>query len=549
MEDKKMNSKQPGKAAELKKSEYVKDKEKQAAEKAETDRIHTQMEERKKNKKPLKEKLRSQKFRHSAAASAITVLGLVVLILINVVISALGAKFPSMNLDLTTGGMNSLSDTVKKVIDGVNNQTNIIIMGTEEQVRNNEILSSYNVKYSQVGIIAGKMAERNSKISVTYKDLDKDPTFATKYSSENLASGDVVVEGKRSYVVKSTDLFNVQSDSQTGSQQVYTQVGDALAAGVSNANSDNLPVVAFDTGHEEQLFSSPINSPVKKLFSSNNFATKDFNLLTDKIPDHTQLIFIGAPKTDYTDDEIKKLDAFLSSASNSNDRGLIVSTAVLDPTQVPKLAAFLKEWGITLENKVAMETDTSKYIMEQPAYLLAQAGNDITLNKNSSYTNLLVPMAQTMTVSSSVNGITTSALMKSSNTSYTVSPDDNSNSSASSKTKAESVLAAVGRKTVKAGNKTANASVAVCGSAFFFADGIVNANTYSNGTWSADLAKYMTGTTGSNAVTITPVQTNATDISLSSAGSTMIGLGIFTILLPLACFIVGIVVYRKRRKL
>ena len=31
MEDKKMNSKQPGKAAELKKSEYVKDKEKQAA--------------------------------------------------------------------------------------------------------------------------------------------------------------------------------------------------------------------------------------------------------------------------------------------------------------------------------------------------------------------------------------------------------------------------------------------------------------------------------------------------------------------------------------
>jgi hypothetical protein len=546
MEDNKMN-KRPDKPTELGKSEYVKDKEKQAAEQAELERQQarkTAKKEQKSDKKPLKERIHSQKFRHGAAARTITVLGLVLLVLVNVVFSMLSSKFPSMNADLTTGGMNSLSDSVKKVVDGVNKDTNLIIIGTEEQVRNNQILSSYNIKYSQVGVIAGKMAERNHKITVSYKDLDKDPTFASKYSKDDLVSGDVVVKtSARDYVVKYTDLFNVQQDSQSGAQQVYTQVGDALASGISNANSENRPIVAFDTGHESQLPSEPI----KKLYSSNNFESKDFNLMTDKVPDNTQLIFIGAPKTDYTDAEIKKLDEYLSSTKNMKDRGLLVSTQIIDPAQIPKLSAFLKEWGITLENKVALESDASKYAMQQPAYLFAQAGTDVTLNKNSSYQTLLTPVAQTMTLSTSVSGVTVNALIKTNNSAYTVSPKDN-NTAADGKAKAASVIAALSRKAVTSGSNQANASVVVCGSSMFFADGIINTNSYSNGSWSADLARYITGN-NSTGVTITPVQTNTMDISLSSASGIMLGLGVFTIILPLVCFIIGIVVYRQRRKL
>lgn len=537
-------NKRSEKTTELKKSEYVKDKEEKAAQEAEIERRRTQKEAKKNSKKPLKEKLKSQKFRHGTTASAITALGLVILVLVNVVVSALGSKFPSMNIDMTTGNVNSLSDSVKAVVDGVKQNTTLTIIGTEEQVKNNQLLSS-SVKYSQVGIIAGKMAERNNKISVAYMDLDKNPTFASKYSEDNLAKGDVVVTApKNSYVVKSTDLFNVSSDSQTGTQQIYTQVGDALASGISNANSENTPVIAFETGHSEQLSSDAVTA-LKKLYTSNQFTNKDFSLLTDKIPDNAQLVFIGAPKTDYTDAEIKKLDEFLASTSSTKDRGLVLTTHIIDPEKMPKLAAFLKEWGITLANQVVMESDASKYVMQQPSYLLAQAGTDVTLNKSSSYSNLLTPLAQAMTLSSSVSGVTASALLKSNDTCYTVSPTENTDSSAANKTKAASVIAAIGEKTVG----KAKASVAVCGSSVFFTDGIINTNTYSNGTWTADLAKYMTGTTSTGAVTITPVQTNTADISLSSAASSMVGLLIFTIVLPLCCFGIGIVVYRRRRKL
>lgn len=532
------------KSTELKKSEYVKDKEEKAAQEAELARKKARKEDKKKSKKPLREVLRSQHFRHGSTATAITALGLVILVLVNVVISMLGSKFPSMNIDLTTGGLNSLSDNVKKVVDSVKQNTTLTIIGTEEEVKNNQILSSYNIKYSQVGVIAGKMAERNSKISVAYKDLDKDPSFATKYADDSLTSGDVVVTTpKNSYVVKYTDLFDVQSDSQSGTQQVYAQVGDALASGISNANSENRPIIAFETGHKEQL-SSTAATAIKKLYSSNQFQNKDFSLLTDAIPENAQMIFIGAPQTDYTEAEIKKLDAFLSSTTNKKDRGLIVTTYALDPTKMPNLTAFLKEWGITIENKFVMESDASKYVMQEPSYILAQAGTDVTLNKDSSYSNLLTPVSQAMTVSSSVSGVTTSALLKSNDSSYTVT-QETTDSSAASKNKGASVVAAMGQKTVG----SAKASVAVCGSTYFFVDGIINTNTYSNGLWSTDLAKYITGSDSTNAITITPVQTNSADISLSSAASSMVGLLVFTIILPLCCFAAGILVYRKRRKL
>ncbi len=543
-----MKEEKQNKPVELKKSVYVKDKEKQTAEQAKENKRRTAKEEKKEQKKnrvPLRQQMRSQRFRHGTVASAITALGLVVLVLINVLMSSLSSRYPSMNIDLSTGSVNSLSTSVKKVVDGMQQDTKLIILGTEEQVKNNEILSSYNIKYSQVGVIAGKMAERNHKISVTYKDLDKDPTFVNQFTSEQITSGDVVVQtAKRSYVVKLTDMFDIQSDSTSGAQQVYTQVGDALAAGLSNAGAETLPIVAFATGHEEQLDTTA----VKKVCTSNNFQTKEFNLLTDKIPDSARLIFIGAPKTDYTDAEIEKLDAFLSSSSSTSDRGLLLTTNVIDPTQMPKLASFLKEWGITLQHRVVMESDDSKYVMEQPSYLLAEAQTGVTLNKaNTTYNDLLMPISQSMTLSE-VSGVTTSALVKSGSTSYSVGTSDTS-ASASGKTQEASVLAAAAQKNLTVKGKKVNANVAVCGSSAFFADGIINTNTYSNGNWCADLARYLTGTNGTGAVTVTPVQTNAMDIKLSSASSLLLGFGVFTVIIPVCLFVAGIVVYRKRRKL
>ena len=112
MEDKKNMKKptgeKPQKQTELEKSTYVKEKEKEAAaaQKA-AEKANRKAEKAQKPKLPLKERLKSPRFRHGAVAKGITVLVVVVLVLVNVLFSALSQKFPNMNIDMTTGGVNS----------------------------------------------------------------------------------------------------------------------------------------------------------------------------------------------------------------------------------------------------------------------------------------------------------------------------------------------------------------------------------------------------------------------------------------------------------
>lgn len=550
MEDKHMKKpagEQPPKKTELEKSTYVKDKEREAAEaarEAEKAARKAEKQRQKANRPPLKERMKSQRFRHGTTAKVITVLVIAALVLVNVLFSALSNKFPNMNIDMTTGSINSLSDQVKSVVQSVKKDTDIIIIGTEEQVRNDQLLSNYGIKYSQVATLTDKMHALNPKIKVSYKDLDADPTFANDYKDDNLVAGDVIVKtADRSYVVKYSDLFNISQDQMTGAQAIYTQAGDALAAGISNANASSLPVVAFDTGHEEQL---PTDA-YKSLLKSNNFDVKDFNLLTDDIPENTQFIMLAAPKNDYTEDEIKKLDDFLSNTDQKADRGLLV-TFHANASTMPVLCNFLKEWGLTVENKIVAETDANQTIANQPYFLLANAGTATTLNEKSSYQYLIDPQTQPVTVASSANGLTTSALLTSSDTTAALDADGDG-SDINTAAKQSYTLAGMGEKTVKTGSEEHKACVVAMGGSMFFTQTYLQSGTFSNGTWATDLAKYVTGTVNNSSVTITPVQTNTADISMSSAVSGLVGIGAFTILIPVACFVAGIVVYRKRRKL
>lgn len=548
MEDKKNMKKptgeQPPKKAELKKSEYVKDKEKAAAQAAREAEKAARKAQKAQDKMPLKERIKSPRFRHGSAARALTVLMVAVIVLVNVLVAALSGKFPNMNIDMTAGGVNSLSDQVKEVVGNVKKDTQIIILGTEEQVRGDQLLSNYGIKYSQVATLTDKMHAMNPKITVAYKDLDADPTFANDYAQDNLITGDVIVKtADRSYVVKYSDLFNVTSDAQTGSQQVYTQAGDTLAAGLSNANADTLPVVAFDTGHSEQI---PTDS-YKSLLKSNNFDVQDFNLLTDEIPENTQFIMLSAPKTDYTDEEIQKLDSFLSNTEQKADRG-VLATFYANAATMPKLSAFLQEWGLTPGDQLVVETDQNQTIANQPLFLLANPGTETTLNPKASYQYLIAPQAQPIAVAAGSDGLTTSALLTSSDTSAAVASDSDG-SDMDSAAKKSYTLAGMGEKTVTAGGEAHKARVIAAGSSIFFAQEYLGSGTFSNGAWATDLAKYVTGTLNNSTVTITPVQTNTMDISMTSALSGLVGIGAFTILIPAACFIAGIVVYRKRRKL
>lgn len=494
-----------------------------------------------KAKKPKKD---SHRGKYRGISLAMTAGFLVVVILLNVVVSLLAERYPSMNLDLTEGHVNTLSDSAAEIASNVQNPTTIYIMASEDVAKSDTLLAEYGIKYSQVSALAEKMAERNSNISVEYIDLDQNPAFASEYQDDGLMTADVLVKTDKRYrVLAYTDLFDVQY-SQTG-MVAYSMVDSALASAVSSVNADTLPLAVFDTGHNEMLDTTLY----KNLLTNNNFETQEINLLTDEIPENAQLFVLATPATDYTPDEIEKLEAFLNDESKASDRSLLV-TFYPGQDALPNLTDFLKEWGLDVQQSTqVIETDPNSYITSDPSYLLANQSGDITLSRaTSDYGYLLMPQSCPINLLfDERNGVTTHTLATSSSSAFLY---DGTEESISNPQTGEQTLAALAQKTITTGEGEATANVVTLGSTFMFVDGIINSNTFGDGRYLTDLAKYVTGTEGeTTAVETRQVQTSVADISMSLLQVMVFGLGIFTILIPLIVVVIGVVVYYRRRRL
>ena len=194
----------------------------------------TGKKDKKEDKKPKKENVLkkvtgSRKFKRGGMATAFTAVFVVVVILVNVVVSLLSERFPSMNMDLTVNQVNTLSEEALDVAKNeVNYDTTLYLVVTDSWI---DYAAGYGYPYSSLLSLADKLAEANSKIKVEQIDLEKNPTFANRYANESISNGCVVVESeKRSRVLGISDLFPAETNQQTGSSSVYNNVDAALAS-------------------------------------------------------------------------------------------------------------------------------------------------------------------------------------------------------------------------------------------------------------------------------------------------------------------------------
>ena len=406
----------------------------------------------------VKEYFHSTRFKHGSVSTAITAAFLVVIILINVVVSLLGERFPSMNFDMTTGGINTLSEEALGIVDSVASPTTIYILTDEATAKTDSLLSAYGIKYSQISILAGKIAERNSNIKVEYVDMDQNPSFKNQYSSLDLQEGNVLVASeKRNRLLGDSDLFEVSYSSDYTSVDSYSKVENALASALNSTNADTVPVVALDTAHKEMIDTSTL----KRLLQTNNFDVVDFSLLTEAIPENAQMVVLGVPSTDLTQEEVKKLEDYLGNTSNMNDRSLMVSYHA-SQGDLPNLAEFMAEWGMGVQTAVVYESDPNNYVYSNDASsFLAETDSSITLNDSTStYQNLIMPQSSPIDILFDSKGsITVDSLVKSKSTSYLVTE------AGAQEQKASYTLAALSQNTLTAGEESCKANVIAWGSA------------------------------------------------------------------------------------
>ena len=498
---------------------------------------------KKPNLSAVKTAVHKEKFKHGSLAVVFTVVFIAVIIVINVLVSALTTRFPSMNFDLTKEGLNTLSDEATDVAKEIVNETTIYIIGSEDAIRGDEVYSNYSLKYSQVANLADRL---NDKIKVEYIDPDMNPQFISDYAGDSLTTGKVMVKtDKRHKTLAVTDLFSIQQDSSTGQYNYYSKVDGALANALYLVNLDTVPVVAFATGHSEAITTSTSTS-FTGLLNDNNFEVKEFNMLTDEIPEDASIVVLGMPTTDYTSEELSKLEAYLGDEKMASSRTLYVMTAPnAGWSSMPNLSSFLAEWGMEPQSQEVLESNTNNTLYNMPYAIFANV-TDSVLSKT--YDNVVkVQAAPVKRLFTANNDISTYSVIETSDTAY-LSNDEKVLETPETDT--YTILAFAQRYMDNQGKICANVVVDGCAADFYDGSSLLGNSTFGNKDVTLDLIKNLTGTTDTRVgLTVNQTQTNTMDISASSAVTWSIGMMLFTIVVPVAVLVIGLVIFLRRRHL
>ena len=361
-------------------------------------------------------------------------------------------------------------------------------------------------------------------------------------AEEQLTEGDILmVSSLRHRVLGVGDLFIQQQNAATGAYEFYSKADSALANGLAYVSMDNVPVITVATGHGEMLDSS-VRAAFDLVAGENAFEVREIQFMTQDIPEDTSVLFLPTPTTDYTEEEIRKIRNFLNDDTDVTPR-TVLFTAYPAQGNLKGIRTFLEEWGVSVEEGTVFETDASRMFLTSPNTIFVRDSGTLLADGNYSY--LLVPVSCPLRILFDSNdGIYVFPLLNTADTAQNRKEEQDEESGTGVQT-----VAAYSYREIQAGGTTTYRNLITMGSSMFLTAPYINSDSFGNKEWFCDLLRIATNTK-SNTVTA-PVQSAlaAMDIRASKKTIDIVGLGIFTIAIPLCILAAGLVVYRKRRNL
>lgn len=512
----------------------------------------------KKAPKKFKNPFRSNKFKRGGMATLLTVVFIAIVVALNVVATALTDRFPSLDIDMTAQGLNTLSDQALEIAKGVEQETTIYLIGTEEAYENNQIGQSYlsyygvELEYNQVASLARRLAETNPKISVEFVDPDSNPEFVSQYAEDNLTTGKVLVKTeKRHRVLTVTDMFSIEQGERniyysydSEGNTAYSMVDSALAGALEVVNMDNVPIFAIATGHDELLNTSNMASFIS-MMEDQNFEVQEVDLLTQDLPEGTQVLMLPTPTTDYSTEELDKIRAYLNDTTQENPLTVLTTTY---PTQgdMPNFDAFLEEWGVRVQEGVVAETDTNQMAIADVTAVLVD--HDEEFLSDNTYDRLVSYYSSPLELLFEANNsVSTYPLWTTSDSAYILT-EENANTEDEDRATSSQTVATLSSKYVQVNGSSKTRSLLVFGSSNVFLDSFMS-NAFSDASYVKDALLNLTGNSGSSVSVVTErVQTNEMDITATRSTMDFWGI-VFIAGIPVVILAAGLVIFLKRRHL
>ncbi len=487
---------------------------------------------------------KNRRFRHGTLATVMTIVFIAAVVLVNVIATILLEKFP-LNIDLTKNQSFQMADDSKDFLRGVDRDVSIKVFQTEDYYANNGFY------YVQALNTMKQCTQYNSKINLEFIDLEKNPQYGRdEYEDANITTGSIIVESDLRYkALTEEDFFELSYDNY-----YYTQAAEITE---SHAESALMSAIMYVTEADPvEIVVLTNNSPVgaaglQDLLTQNNYSFTEINLLTQDIPADADVVLIAAPKVDYTTAEIEKLEKFLNNDGKYSKK--LVYLASYQQQSLPVLEGYLSnDWGLEIGSGIVYETDTANQYLAYMygGYLGGQSltGNMFADDLDQSL-HVLVPFARPITLEfpESDSTITNTALITTTETCVLQPADADENWDPNSEEKKSFTTAAASTrlKYEQGTNAELTSTVVVIGSTDFFTSSFLSSQTVLNGDFTVQMFNDLSGKE-ENTLNIVPktANTDTLDITQSTVNVVMI---LFVIIVPIAVFATGLVIWLKRR--
>jgi ABC-type uncharacterized transport system involved in gliding motility auxiliary subunit len=258
--------------------------------------------------------------RSTQAGTNAIVATLAVLVILGLV-NFLGTRY-QLRTDLTESQLFTLSPQSQELVRNLKQPVKIWVFDVIQNPQDRELLQNYRRK--------------SSNFQFEYVDPQSRPGLAEKFGVKDY--GEVYLEsGERRQLVQAVNVNERLSEVR-------------LTNKLQQITSDRTAKVYFLQGHGERPIDSGAGSISQALqaLGDRNYNSSPLNLAENtQVPDDADVVVVAGPKRGLFDAEVKALQDYLNRGGNA--------LLMIDPSTNPNLNSLLQEWGVRLDDRLAVD--------------------------------------------------------------------------------------------------------------------------------------------------------------------------------------------------
>ena len=472
----------------------------------------------------------NKKLKYSINSSVIIVGAVIVAVLLNMILVAFDSKIP-LKINFIRDEIYQLTEESKEIVDKIDSETEIVILYDGNETESMKLLKNIVKKYT----------ERNDKISIKTLNFINNLMELSSYSEaiksiSNPNYAMIFVQDEKYEVAEASSYISVNEKSV-----IERVVTNKLATFVDGFKISS---IILTEGHGEKA--SVGFTSVLEMY---NYKADTINLLKEDLPeDIKSLLVVNAPVSDFSKEEIDKIDEYLEKGGNVQ----IYFDPIVSNDEFKNLEGYLNDkWYIKRNHGVIVDMPNKLNSADESSALygilsIAEfTDNEVVSPIKSSKRDILYSASNPIEITADKSTmVKTEPVLTTSDNAYLKTLDTLSESQTADDAKGEfNIIVSSSRDTYSITGDRIAGKLLVSGSSYTM-DTLIGDARYANEDLLINSINWMRGSEAGVTVREKDLPEGTLTVPVSHFWPWFIALAI---VLPVGIFIAGFVIWAKRR--